>query len=170
MLERLTWRESACPALLRSLTFVGAAVAILLSYRMLDLPNEGWAVVSVALVMQIQARASFRVAAIRVVVNVVSATVALLALHLGGATIPSFVIALLLVGLFCHLTNLDDGLRAAYICVVIIIGADRFAALSPPIGRVASVAVGSAIGIGVSWVFERIEAWSAARKARNDSR
>jgi uncharacterized membrane protein YccC len=121
MLERLTWRESACPALLRSLTFVGAAVAILLSYRTLDLPNEGWAVISVALVMQIQARASFRVAAIRVVVNVVSATVALLALHLGGATIPSFVIALLLVGLFCQLANLDDGLRAAYICVVIII-------------------------------------------------
>jgi hypothetical protein len=59
MLERLTWRESACPALLRSLTFVGAAVAILLSYRTLDLPNEGWAVISVALVMQIQARASF---------------------------------------------------------------------------------------------------------------
>src|SRR5919108_945211 len=170
MLERSTWRENACPALLRSLTFVGAAVAILLSYRTLDLPNEGWAVISVALVMQIQARASFRVASIRVVVNVVSATVALLALHLGGATIPSFVIALLLVGLFCHLTNLDDGLRAAYICVVIIIGTDRFAALSPPIGRVASVAVGSVIGIGVSWVFERIEAWSAARKARNDSR
>ena len=75
MLERLPWRESACPALLRALTFVGATVAILLSYRTRDLPNEGWAVLSVALVMQIPARASVRVAAIRVVVTVVSATV-----------------------------------------------------------------------------------------------
>src|ERR671922_687524 len=77
MLERLTWRESACPALLRSLTFVGAAVAILLSYRTLDLPNEGWAVISVALVRQIQARASFRVAAIRFLGNLVGAAVPL---------------------------------------------------------------------------------------------
>ncbi len=56
---RLAWRESACPALLRSLTFVGAAVAILLSYRALDLPDESLAVTSVALVTQTQARASF---------------------------------------------------------------------------------------------------------------
>jgi uncharacterized membrane protein YgaE (UPF0421/DUF939 family) len=162
MHERLAWRESACPALLRSLTFVGAAVAIVLSYRALDLPDENWAVTSVALVMQTQARASFHVAAVRVVINVVSASVALLALHLGGATIPSFAIALLLVGLFCYLANLDDGIRSAYICVVIIIGVDRFAAVSPPIDRVAAVAVGSAIGVGVSWVFAKIEAWSGA--------
>lgn len=170
MLERLTWRQSACPALLRSFTFVGAAVAILLSYRALDLPDESWAVTSVALVMQTQARASFRVAGIRVVSNLVSATIALLALHLGGATIPTFAVALLLVGMFCHLANLDDGLRSAYICVVIIIGADRFAALSPPIDRVAAVAVGSAIGVGVSWVFAKIEVWSAARTAGNEPR
>ena len=73
-------------------------------------------------------------------------------------------LALLLAGLFCHLAGLDDGLRSAYICVVIIIGVDRFAARSPPMGRVAAVAVGSAIGVGVSWVYARIEAWPAARR------
>jgi hypothetical protein len=42
------------------------------------------------------------------------------------------------VGLFCYLTKLDEGIRSAYICVVIIIGADHFADLSPPIDRVAT--------------------------------
>ena len=160
-----SWRESQYLALLRNLIFVGAAVAILLSYRTLNLTGQSWAVTSVALVMQTQARASLRVAAIRVVSNVISAIVALLVLHLGGATIPSFAVALLLVGLFCQLAKLDDGLRSAYICVVIIIGTDRLAAVSPPIDRVAAVAVGSVVGIGVSWIFAQIGAWSAARKA-----
>ena len=79
-------------------------------------------------------------AVIRVFINVISATVALVALHLGGTTtIPGFAVALLVVGLFCYLTKLDDGIRSAYICVVIMIGADRFADLSTPIDRVAAV-------------------------------
>jgi uncharacterized membrane protein YgaE (UPF0421/DUF939 family) len=106
MLGRLTWLDATLyPALLRSLTFVGAAVAILLCYRALELADESWAITSVALVMQTQARASLRVAVIRVFINVISATVALLALHLGGPTIPSLAVALLVVGLFCYLTN-----------------------------------------------------------------
>lgn len=156
MLNGLTWQESAVPVLLRTLTFVGAAVMIVLVYRTLALPDESWAITSVALVMQSQATASLRVAAIRVIVNVVSASVALIILHLGGATIPTFAIALLLVGLFCHLANLDDGLRSAYICVIIIIGADQFGALSAPIDRVAAVVVGSTIGVGVSWIYAQI--------------
>jgi hypothetical protein len=106
MFGRLTWLDATLyPALLRSLTFVGAAVAILLCCRALELVDESWAITSVALVMQTQGRASLRVAVIRVFINVTSATVALLALHLGGPTIPSLAVALLVVGLFCYLTN-----------------------------------------------------------------
>jgi uncharacterized membrane protein YgaE (UPF0421/DUF939 family) len=47
------------------------------------------------------------VATIRVFINVISAIVALLALHLGGTTISSFAVALLVVGLFCYLAKLD---------------------------------------------------------------
>jgi hypothetical protein len=47
-----------------------------------------------------------RVAVIRVVINVVSAPVALLAFHLSGSTISSFAVALLLADLFCHIANL----------------------------------------------------------------
>ena len=48
-------------------------------------------------------------------------------------------------------------LRSAYVCGVIIVATDASAVLSAPIGRVASVAVGSAIGVGGSWVFEKTE-------------
>jgi hypothetical protein len=99
--------------------------------------------------------------ALRLLEAPVSATVALLALHLGDPTIPTFATAQLLVGLLCQLANLDDGLRFAYICVAVIMATEHSAALSPPIGRIASVAVGSAIGVGVSWVFEKTEVWFA---------
>ena len=165
MLGQLTrLNERLYPALLRSLTFVGTAIVILLSYRALGLAGENWAITSVALVMQTQARTSVRVAVIRVFINVISATVALVALHLGGTTtIPGFAVALLVVGLFCYLTKLDEGIRSAYICVVIMIGADRFADLSTPIDRVAAVTVGSILGVVVSWIFAKIETRSSAR-------
>jgi uncharacterized membrane protein YgaE (UPF0421/DUF939 family) len=136
---------------------------ILFCYRALGLADESWAITSVALVMQTQARASLRVAVIRVFINVISATVALVALYLGGTTIPGFAVALLVVGLFCYLTKLDDGVRSTYICVAIVIGADRLAVLSPPIERVAAVTVGSTLGVVVSWVFAKIGVWSSTR-------
>jgi uncharacterized membrane protein YccC len=162
MIPQLKWPGISGSTMLLVLTFVAAATAIQLVYRAIDLPDGNWAVTSVALVMQTQAGASLRVAAIRVVVNVVSAIVAALALHLGGASIPSFGAALLVVGLFCYMTKLDDGLRSAYICVIIVFGADRFAALSPPIYRIVAVAIGSAVGIGVSWIFAWINRRAAA--------
>jgi uncharacterized membrane protein YgaE (UPF0421/DUF939 family) len=165
MLGQLTrLNERLYPALLRSLTFVGTAIVILLSYRALGLAGDNWAITSVALVMQTQARTSVRAAVIRVFINVISATVALVALHFGGTTtIPGFAVALLVVGLFCYLTKLDEGIRSAYICVVIMIGADRFADLSTPIDRVAAVTVGSILGVVVSWIFAKIETWSSGR-------
>lgn len=164
MPEQPTWLNATLyPALLRTLTFVGAAVVILFCFRSLGLGGGNWAITSVALVMQTQPKASFRVAAIRVFTNVVSATVALVALHLGGATTLSFAAALLVVGLFCYVTTLDEGIRSAYICVVIIVGVDRLGDLSPPVDRVMAVTIGSILGIAISWVFAKIEAWSVSR-------
>jgi uncharacterized membrane protein YgaE (UPF0421/DUF939 family) len=106
--------------------------------------------------MQTQARTAVRVAVIRVFINVISASVALVASHLGGTTtMLGLAVALLVVGLFCYLIKLDEGIRSAYICVVIIIGADRFADRSPPIDRVATVTVGSSLGVVVSWIFAK---------------
>lgn len=153
----MTWRQRLTGAFARTLTFVAAAVVILATFRTTGIPGDSWAVTSVALVMQDKAKASVRIAAIRVVVNIVSAFIALAALSVGGATIPSYAIALLVVGLLCYLTGLDDGIRSAYICVLIVIGADPLGLIAPAIERVGAVAVGSLIGIAVSLTFAKID-------------
>jgi hypothetical protein len=131
MLGRLTWLDATLyAALLRSLTFVGAAVAILLCYRALELADESWAITSVALVMQTQARASLRVAVIRVFINVFSATCSCC---IWAAHDTEFCCCTLAGWAVLLPYQLDDGVRSAYICVASVIGADRLAVLSPPI-------------------------------------
>jgi uncharacterized membrane protein YgaE (UPF0421/DUF939 family) len=163
---RQIWRTGAIRALLRSLALMVAIIAILTFYRVLDLPAESWAVISAMLVLHTQAKASFRLALIRVAANVVGACVALLALHLDGSAIPAIAIALLLVGLICHLAYLDDGLRSAYVSVAIVMAADKFVTFSPPLDRIGSVTFGSLVGAGVSLLTERVESWWATRMAQ----
>jgi uncharacterized membrane protein YgaE (UPF0421/DUF939 family) len=166
VLERLAWRSGTRSALVRSGVLVGAIVAILLFYRTFDLPTEGWAVISAALVFNAHANASWRLAGALVAANMVGASVSLLALYLGGSTIVSITVAMLLVGLICHLAYLDDGLRAAYICIAIVMVIDRFATLAAPIERVVSVAVGSLVGVAVSLLMEKIEVCAPSRRQR----
>lgn len=162
----MMWRAGAGAAFLSSLALAAATVIILLTYRTFELPTEGWAVVSAALVLHTQAKASYRLAAIRVAANIIGAIVALLALYLGGSTIAAIAIAILLVGLICHLAYLDDSVRTAYVSVGIVMAADRFAALSPPIDRIASVAFGSLVGVATSLLVELAARWRMARSAR----
>jgi uncharacterized membrane protein YgaE (UPF0421/DUF939 family) len=161
------WRAGIVRALMRSLVLMAAIIAILVFYHTLDLPAESWAVISAMLVVQTQAKASFRLALTRVAANVVGAGVALLALHLDGSTVPAIAVALLLVGLICHVAYLDDGLRSAYVSVVIVMAADRFVTLSPPLDRIGSVTFGSMVGAGVSLLTEQLESWWAARVAKH---
>lgn len=145
-------------AFLQVLVFVVAAVLIIMGYHAAGMPDGSWAITSTALVLQTGAQASLRVAAIRIAANLVGAAIALLALRWDGSSIPSLAVALLLVGLVCQLTKLQDGIRSAYVCVIIIMGIDHFAGLSPPIDRVSAVVIGSVLGVGVSWLTERIVA------------
>jgi uncharacterized membrane protein YgaE (UPF0421/DUF939 family) len=166
MRNGMMWRAGIARALMRSVVLMAAIIAILGFYHLLDLPAESWAVISAMLVVQTQAKAAFRVALIRVAANIVGASVALLALHLDGTALPGIAVALLLVGLICHLAYLDDGLRSAYVSVVIVMAADKFVTLTPPLDRIGSVTFGSLVGAGVSWLTERLETWWAARMAK----
>jgi uncharacterized membrane protein YgaE (UPF0421/DUF939 family) len=159
--ERFAWRPGTMRALARSAVLIAAVVAILVLYGILGLPTGGWAVIAAALVFNAHADASSRQAMILVVANVVGGTVSLLALYLCGSTIVSIALAMLLVALICHLANLDDGVRAAYICVAIVLAIDQSTSLSSPIERIVSVAFGSLIGVAVSLLMQKIEAWWA---------
>jgi uncharacterized membrane protein YgaE (UPF0421/DUF939 family) len=148
-------------ALARSAVLIAAVVAILLFYGILGLPTGGWAMIAAALVFNAHADASSRQAMILVAANVVGGTVSLLALYLCGSTIASIALAMLLVALICHLAHLDDGLRAAYICVAIVLAIDQSTSASSPIERIVSVAFGSLVGVAVSLLMQKIEAWWA---------
>lgn len=143
-------------ALVRALIFVGAAVLIVLLFQAAGLRDEGWAITSAALVLQTGAQASLHQAVLRVAANLLGAIIALLALKWYGSSIAGLAIALFLVGLICQVTKLEDSLRSAYVCVIIIMGVDRFAGVSPPIDRVSAVVIGAAVGVGVSWLTPRI--------------
>jgi len=163
--ERFAWRAGTMRALARSAVLIVAVVAILLFYGILGLPTGGWAMIAAALVVHTHADASSRQAVILVAANVVGGSVSLLALYLCGSTIASIALAMLLVALVCHLANLDDGLRAAYVCVAIVLAIDQSTSLSSPLERIGSVAFGSLIGVAVSLLTQKIEAWWAQRSA-----
>jgi uncharacterized membrane protein YgaE (UPF0421/DUF939 family) len=165
VLADLTWRAGLTRALARSAVLVAAVVAILVLYGLLGLPSGGWAVIAAALVFNAHADASLRQAMTLVIANVVGGAVSLLALYLCGSTIASIVVAMLMVAAICHLARLDDGLRAAYVCVAIVLAIDQSAGMSSPIERIASVAFGSLAGVAVSLLVQRIEGWWAARTA-----
>lgn len=150
-------RPGSARAMLRSCVLIAAALAITSVYRALDLASGSWALVSLMLVSHTQAKASVHLAMMRVAANVVGATVALVILQVDGSTIPAILIAMLIAGLICYLAYLDDGLRSAYISVIIVMAADKFAALTPPMERIVSVTVGSLIGVGVSLIVEVME-------------
>lgn len=98
-----------------------------------------------------------RLAITRVAANVAGACVAVAALQIGGSAILAILVAMLLVGVICHLAYLDDGLRSANVCVAIVMAADRLDTLSPPLDRIASVAFGSLVGVGVPSSVETLE-------------
>ncbi|ODU00747.1 MAG: hypothetical protein ABS81_22725 [Pseudonocardia sp. SCN 72-86] len=157
------WRRRVVDAVLQTGIFVAAAVAILWSFRSGGFSSAGWAVTSVALVMQDKVRTSGRTALLRVCANLTGALVAFGVLALFGATIPGYVIGLSVTGLFCYLAGLSEGIRSAYVSVIIVIGADPLGLLAPAVERVGAVLVGSVVGIALSLAFEAID---RARKKR----
>lgn len=161
-LRALPWRPGLTGALLRSAVLIVAMLLIVASYRALRLPTESWAIVSMLLVSHAHATASARLALLRVGANIIGAGTAFAVLAIGGNGIPAVMAAMVLVGIFCHLARLDDGLRSAYVSTVIVLVADRVELLAEPLERVGSVVFGSCLGVLASLVIERIDARTAA--------
>src|SRR6266567_501885 len=98
---------------------VAAALAILLC-ELFKLPWGVWAAVSALIVIQPSLHPSLRASVVRVVANLIAAFVGG-ALHaIIGVQWIDLVLGILAVGMICHHTKLDDGLRAAYAAVAIV--------------------------------------------------
>src|SRR5438067_2042067 len=97
-----------------------SAVVSFVCFGLLGLPGASWAALSAVIVTQPTLHPSFRASLYRLAANVVGGGIGAVLASIFGGTVLSLAIGVLLTGLVCHFAHLDDGLRAAYAAVVIV--------------------------------------------------
>ncbi|HEY8964823.1 MAG TPA: aromatic acid exporter family protein [Candidatus Methylacidiphilales bacterium] len=143
----------ATAALLFSAKAAVAAVLAYLIYRGLNLPGAAWAApVSAVLVTQPTFQPSIQASIARFWANLIGALLGSLAVLLLGPTPWALAAAVVVAGFLCQAIRLDEGLRPAYVSVVIVIftGGERVWAGS--FDRVLAVLVGCLVALVVGAV------------------
>jgi len=134
---------------------VAATLAILLC-DLFQLPWAVWAVVSALIVIQPSLHPSLRASVVRVVANLIAAVVGS-ALHaIIGVQLIDLVLGIMAVGMICHHTKLDDGLRAGYAAVAIVTLAMPDNTVGGAVNRVIAVILGCLCALLVNVVFDKL--------------
>jgi len=134
---------------------VAATLAILLC-ELFNLPWPVWAAVSALIVIQPSLHPSLRASVVRVVANLIAAVVGS-ALHaLIGIQLVDLVLGIMAVGMICHHTKLDDGLRAGYAAVAIVTLAMPDNTFEGAVYRVVAVVLGCLCAVLVNVVFDKL--------------
>ncbi len=163
------WREMAEPqtqtshldALIFSAKAAAAAVAAVLLFGLTTLPGGVWAAVSAVIVTQPSMHPSVRASLTRVTANLIGASVgAAISLTLGHASLSlsmlSLAVGVLVTGMVCHFTRLDDALRPAYAAVVIVIMSYDKERWYGSLDRVLAVFLGCVCALAVGFVCDKI--------------
>ncbi len=137
-----------------------AAVAAVVAYvlcQALGVPGEVWAAVSALIVIQPTLHPSLRASVVRVVANFIAAVVGGVLNALVGVPLLDLFVGIMIVGMICHHTQLDDGLRAGYAALAIVIltteGEDPWAGSWH---RVVAVLLGCLCTLMVNLAFEKL--------------
>ena len=158
--DRISHRDAlvfACKAA------VSAIVAVVV-FNITGLPGSVWAAVSAVIVTQPTLHPSVKASLTRVVANLIGAfTGAALSTSIGH-TLLCLGLGVLLTGLICHFTRLDDVLRPAYAAVVIVIFAGEKSAWSGSLDRVFAVVLGCLCALAVGLIFARASDWIGRRR------
>ncbi len=134
---------------------VAATLAISLC-TLFTLPWAVWAVVSALIVIQPSLHPSLRASVVRVVANLIAAFVGS-ALHaIVGVQLIDLVLGIMAVGMICHHTKLDDGLRAGYAAVAIVTLAMPDNTVGGAVNRVVAVILGCMCALLVNVVFDKL--------------
>ena len=104
-----------------ALRTTASAVLSLLVCKWLHIESPIWAVVSAVVVILPKVEGSVSSAALRVIANLVGATVGVIVGALGLSPVPSLIIGLLGVAGACRLLRIDDTARTASVAVVIVL-------------------------------------------------
>jgi len=139
-------------AFIFSLKAAVAAVVSVLCFNLTGLPGVGWAAVSAVIVTQPGLHPSVKASLVRVVANLIGAFVGAMLSAFFGPTLLSLAVGVMLTGMVCHFTHLDDALRPAYAAVVILILTTDSTWLGS-LERVIAVLIGCASALAVGLLF-----------------
>jgi len=148
----ITPKPAHINAFIFSVKAAAAAVVSVVCFDLTHLPGTAWAAVSAVIVTQPGLHPSVKASLVRVVANLIGAFVGAILSTLLGHTLLSLAIGVMITGMVCHLTSLDDALRPAYAAVVILIlttDSTWFGSLD----RVFAVIVGCASALAVGLLF-----------------
>jgi len=144
-------------AVIYSLKGAVSAMLAVAASEAAGLPGGSWAAVSAVIVTQPSLHPSVRASWMRVLANLVAAIVAAgVVTGFGHGTI-ALGLGVLVTGILCYCTRIEEAVRSAYAAVVILIIAPGNAGiLGGPLGRVLGVMLGCAAALVVGWVFDRL--------------
>jgi uncharacterized membrane protein YgaE (UPF0421/DUF939 family) len=133
---------------------IAAALTILLC-EWFNLPWGVWAAVSALIVIQPSLHPSLRASLVRVAANLIAAGVGS-ALHaIINIPLVDLVLGILAVGMICHHTKLDDGLRAGYAAIAIVTLTLQDNTFQGAVGRVVAVVIGCVCAVLVNVLFDK---------------
>jgi len=119
------------------------------------LPGAIWAAVSAVIVTQPSLHPSIKASLTRIIANLIGAFAGAALSTILGHTLLALAVGIMLTGLICHFSRLDDALRPAYAAVVIVIFATEKRAWSGSLDRVFAVLVGCLCSLAVGFVFDK---------------
>ena len=140
------------PSLTHSVRTAVAAIASLLTARLLRLPEAYWAPITTLIVMQSSLGAALPISAQRLAGTVLGAAMGALAVTWFGGNVLVFGIAVFLIGIFCTMLRLErNAFRFASITLAIIMLIPRANSVwVTAVHRFAEVSVGIAVGLALT--------------------
>jgi uncharacterized membrane protein YgaE (UPF0421/DUF939 family) len=160
-------QSSHFSALIFSTKAAVAAVAAVLLFGLTGLAGGVWAAVSAVIVTQPSMHPSLRASTTRVIANLIGASVgAVMGLALGHQLL-SVAAGVLVTGMVCHFTKLDEALRPAYAAVVIVIMSPDTKGWYGSLDRVLAVVLGCVCALAVGFVFDKTATFFKLERKEN---
>lgn len=156
---RQTTRQTLAVATLFALQAVICTVVLSIAYRMAHVSAVTWAIVSAILVLQPGIQQSISASAVRILANLIGATVGFIVGRAFGPGAWQVPVALVIVAYVCEGLRLDLGLRTACVSVVIVMLANEGRVATSSVERLAAVLIGCAFAVVLQLLFDRARRW-----------
>jgi uncharacterized membrane protein YgaE (UPF0421/DUF939 family) len=142
-------------ALIFSAKAAVSAVVSLVLFNLTGLTGGVWAAVSAVIVTQPSMHPSVKASYTRVMANLIGAGIGAVMGILFGHQLVSLGVGILVTGMVCHFTKLDEALRPAYAAVVIVILSADTQGWKGSLYRVLAVIFGCVCALAVGFICDK---------------